>query len=630
MRNPVDVICLALATVFTLGFSILVDGALDTTFDTDGMVLTTVVATGSANGVAIQPDGKIVSVGSVKGAGGGQGFGVVRYNSDGSLDTGFDTDGKLVTQFEANARAEATCVALQSDGKIVVAGFAYVGAKYIWAVARYNTDGSLDTGFDTDGKVTIELNLADDRAYAVAIQADGKIVVTGYSQNGTDHELAVVRYNSNGSMDNSFDTDGMVTTAVGSASAGQSIAIQGDGKIVVGGYGTVANNDFLVVRYNSNGTLDTGFDADGIVTTPIGSGADYGAAVGIQADGKIVLAGYTYTTTRYQFALARYSSTGALDAGFDTDGKVTTSISASDSDYVYAMALQLDGKIVVGGLSENGWDTGVFALARYNSNGTLDTGFDGDGKLTTSFGGLRETVKAIAIQSDGKIVAAGEQYNVGYKYALARYTGSSGPLPVEIVSFEARLSSMDAVLHWTTASETNNYGFEIERASMSNDQSAPPKADAPLAQMNNWSKIGFVEGTGNSNAPREYSFADKNLGSGVYSYRLKQIDRNGSFKYTESIAVEILVPRELMLSQNYPNPFNPSTTIEFSVPEDGRVSLGIFDALGREVATLVNGPMKAGVLHQATFDASKYSSGIYFARLQSGEKMQFKKLLLLK
>jgi hypothetical protein len=146
-----------------------------------------------------------------------------------------------------------------------------------------------------------------------------------------------------------------------------------------------------------------------------------------------------------------------------------------------------------------------------------------------------------------------------------------------------------------------------------------------------WSKASFVSGSGTSNFPKYYSFTDNNLRPGRYAYRIKQIDQDGTFKYSESVEVEVgLVPKMLTLSQNYPNPFNPMTTIEFTLAEDSKVSLKVFDILGREVATLMIGELKAGVLHQQTFDVSKLSSGMYIYRLQTGNKSLAKKLMVLK
>jgi hypothetical protein len=203
-------------------------------------------------------------------------------------------------------------------------------------------------------------------------------------------------------------------------------------------------------------------------------------------------------------------------------------------------------------------------------------------------------------------------------------------LPVELVSFIASVDHLNSILRWETATEINNFGFEIERRII---------GDKDLASTNNgnttktlvWSKASFVSGSGTSNSPKNYSFTDRNLHPGRYAYRIKQIDQDGTFKYSQSVEVEVgLVPKVLTLSQNYPNPFNPMTTIEFTLAEDSKVSLKVFDMLGREVAMLMSRELKAGVLHQETFDVSKLSSGMYIYRLQTGNKSLVKKLMVLK
>ncbi|HTR80189.1 MAG TPA: LamG-like jellyroll fold domain-containing protein [Bacteroidota bacterium] len=193
--------------------------------------------------------------------------------------------------------------------------------------------------------------------------------------------------------------------------------------------------------------------------------------------------------------------------------------------------------------------------------------------------------------------------------------GTDNVLPAELVSFTATVDRMGVGLNWKTATEVNNAQFDIERQS-----SASPE----------WAKIGSVAGTGTSNAPHSYSFTDNAGAAGTYSYRLKQIDRNGAFIYSQVVEATIAVPRVLSLSQNYPNPFNPATTIEFTVPSDGRAVLKVYNTLGQEAATLFDGVAVAGQYHLATFDASRLASGIYFSRLEFGGKMLVKKMLLLK
>jgi hypothetical protein len=192
---------------------------------------------------------------------------------------------------------------------------------------------------------------------------------------------------------------------------------------------------------------------------------------------------------------------------------------------------------------------------------------------------------------------------------------------VELASFTASSNHLNAELKWTTATEVNNEGFEIERRQIGNSN----------FEIRNWSKIGFVSGSGTASSPHEYSFTDRNLTAGRYAYRISQVDRNGSSKYLSVAEVEVgFAPRVFSLGQNYPNPFNPSTTIEFTIPTDGWAVLKVYDVIGREVATLVDGDLKAGVYQQAVFDASRFASGVYFARLQFGGKQQLRKMALMK
>ena len=202
---------------------------------------------------------------------------------------------------------------------------------------------------------------------------------------------------------------------------------------------------------------------------------------------------------------------------------------------------------------------------------------------------------------------------------------SNGALPVELVGFSASARGSSVTLNWNTATEVNNYGFEVERRTT---PVSPPLQGGDV--RGGWIKTGFVEGSGTTNTPRAYFFIDKNTSAEKHAYRLKQIDRNGAFVYSHEVDVETTGPRVFVLKQNYPNPFNPTTTIEFTLPEDGRTTLRIFDVLGREVSTLVDGLAKGETVQRVTFDASDYSSGIYFSRLEFGGRQLTKRLLLTK
>ena len=422
-----------LYVLLTIPFlSIAQSGSLDPSFDSDGIVTTPIGSSDAfSRSIAIQTDGKIVVAG-YSDNGSQDVFSITRYNTNGSLDSTFDGDGIVNTPIGTSGN-RAHAIAIQPDGKIIAAGYASIsGTSNDFALARYNTNGSLDTTFDLDGKVTTAFGPStNDRAFSIALQSGGEIVVAGYNTNSTttQRDFAVTRYNSNGSLDTSFDNDGMVSLSLAPGmDECRTVMIQTDGKIVVAGFSfDFSTRVFAVVRFNTNGSLDNSFDNDGIVTTSIGSNDDAGYAAALQSDGKIVVTGYNHGTT-YDFAVIRYNTNGSLDSTFDTDGIVTTSIGIA-ADVPYALAIQNDGKILAAGQIEN--PLSDFAIVRYNPDGSLDNSFDSDGKVTTNIGSSisDDIIQTIALQSDGKIVVAGQTSDgTIYDFALARYysNGSTG------------------------------------------------------------------------------------------------------------------------------------------------------------------------------------------------------------
>ncbi len=406
--------------------SMLTAGALDTTFDTDGIVTTSITSGGDiATGVAVQADGRIVAVGNAYALSNTDAdFTVTRYLSNGSLDTSFGTAG-IVTTSIGSGFDEAFDVAIQGDGKIVVAGRTNSSGTYQFAVARYNVNGSLDTSFDGDGIATTSVGGIQDIGTSLALSADGKIVVAGWSLNGSNQDFALVRFNSDGSLDSTLDGDGKVTSDFGSSESASDVEIQADGRIVLAGFGGVG---FLLARYNPDGTLDSTFDGDGVAQTAseiFGGAAD---AIEIQADGKIVAAGATFNGVDSDFAVARYNVDGTLDPSFGGDGVVVTG-GLGPNETASAVAIQDDGRIVVGGVfrdasSGNEQD---FMLVRYDSNGSLDPTFDGDGQVFTTISIQPDFLRDIAIQADGKIVAVGgDGTSTGDNYVV-RYEGDFVP-----------------------------------------------------------------------------------------------------------------------------------------------------------------------------------------------------------
>ena len=454
-------------------------GSLDATFGTAGTV-TTDIGSGAtrAKAVALQSDGKIVAAGWAIGS--GADFALARYNADGTLDdtfgevvSGSTRSGKAITSF-SSGNDQAYAVAVQSDGKIVVAGYATISATgQDFALARYNANGTLDTSFSGDGKVTtaIASGSGSDEASAVAVQSDGKIVAAGRS--GADFALA--RYNADGTLDDTFGTvvsgstrSGKQTTDFASGlDVAYAVAVQSDGKIVAAGKSAAL---FGLARYNANGVLDTSFSSDGKVTTDIASGGtDIAYAMEVQSNGKLVLAGQGGG----DFGLARYNADGTLDDTFGEvvsantrSGKVTTDF-ASGTDQAYAVTVQSNGKIVAagyGGLTATSRD---FALARYNANGTLDTGFGTGGKVTTAIasGAVIDEARGVAVQSDGKIVLAGHSDN---DFALARYQNTLLG-PTDLFALAAESSTDGNTFSALTLSPAFDAATTGYRATVGND-----------------------------------------------------------------------------------------------------------------------------------------------------------------
>ena len=390
---------------------------LDVSFGTGGKVTTTIGDQDFITSIAIQSDGKIVAAGVAKIAN-VQKFALVRYNTDGSFDNTFGTGGIVTTSIPGSGADGAGAVAIQGDGKILAAGFTF-NTTMDFALIRYNTNGTLDNTFSSDGIVTTPIGAGNEGPSAMAIQADGKIILAG-SASGTVSSFGLARYNTDGSLDNTFDTDGILTTAFGTTASGiGAIALQTDGKIVAAGNGGTGGHNHAMARYNTDGSLDNTFDTDGKLTSAVGS--DKGVA--LQSDGKIVV---TVVAPNNVFGLVRYTTAGTLDNTFGAAGIVTTPMDGDAEPKT--LVLQPDGKIIVAGSSYTGTSFGDFALARYLTNGSLDNTFGNGGKLYTDMGTGTNGIFSIALQADGKIVAGGIfNASATSDFALARYDTQAGP-----------------------------------------------------------------------------------------------------------------------------------------------------------------------------------------------------------
>lgn len=392
-------------------------GILDAAFGTGGVVITTVdLSSDRASALAVQSDGKIVAAG-FSNNGTNRRFALVRYLADGSPDSAFGMNGIVTTDVSYPGDENATAVKIDSSGRIVAAGYANNGGTgYDFVIARYGTDGNLDNTFGTNGIVTTDVGLSSsDRIYSLAIDSNGKIVVAGYA----DIAAVVARYNTNGTLDYTFGTNGITTTAPASGIPYFiALAIQPDGKIVAAG--STVNNDFTAMRFNADGTPDHTFGTNGAATIDIASGIDSATALALQSDGRIVVAGRTVDVINGISSVAhiRFSSNGALDSTFGTNGITVTAI-----DTVSAIAVQSDGKIVSAGSTYNAFTGNDFVVTRFNTDGSLDSTFGLNGIVTADSGSSTDVLFSIAIQADNKIVAAGYTFNGGTwdDFAIVRY-----------------------------------------------------------------------------------------------------------------------------------------------------------------------------------------------------------------
>jgi uncharacterized delta-60 repeat protein len=414
------------------------NGDLDATFGNGGKILTDFsAANDNGRAVVVQPDGKIIVAGQ---SGTYPLFhsALARYNADGSLDQSFGVGGRVVAPLDSGGDS-LTAVVLQPDGKIVAAGtLIHNNAAVGCLAARFNSDGSLDQTFGNGGSVIFDFGDVGAEANAVVLQPDGKIIVVGTSgaSYGELTDFALARFNSNGSFDQNYGSSGMLKTHfTGEFNTGTkafSAVLQPDGKLVVAGAykNEAVAREFALARYNTDGNLDATFGSGGKVTTVLGSADAFAFAVKIQPDGKIVLAGYFLAGHRnHDFAVARYNSDGSLDTTFGSGGYVINDLFGTTDDIAYSLAIQTDGKLIVGGRTGQ-YPNFKFGLARYNPNGSFDQTFGSAGKVNTAFSTVSSQSYGIALQTDGKIIIAGYAItgssgaDFNNDFALARYTAA--------------------------------------------------------------------------------------------------------------------------------------------------------------------------------------------------------------
>jgi uncharacterized delta-60 repeat protein len=417
-------------------------GGLDNTFGTNGIVVTDLgFDVERSDGMTIQNDGKILLVGRADN-GTNNDLILVRYNSDGTLDASFDGDGIASVDFAGEEQGDA--VAVLPDGKIIVAGYRNESPNRNFFIFKFNSDGTVDMTFGTNGRVDIDFGATNDFVNNILVTPAGKIIVTGNSTNGSDTDFAVARVNADGTNDNTFGVLGKVTFDILPSDFCSSSVLQPDGKIVLFGNISLAGDiDFATIRCNEDGSLDNSFGVSGVKVTDFNGGTDRGYSVLLQPDGKIVAVGLANQgSTNADLGVVRYNPDGTLDGTFGVGGMISEVIGTGDYENDTYSVLQSDGKFVVAGTSTNSGFGDDITLVRLNSNGSLDNTFGSNGVVTTDIGTESNVTKSIALQADGKVLVGGHAFPDGTNsgdLVVCRYLSG---LELGILDFSVEENSM--------------------------------------------------------------------------------------------------------------------------------------------------------------------------------------------
>ena len=557
-------------------------GTLDNSFGIAGKVV--MEDFGYVYATALQTDGKIVIGGTTPYS---AGLLVSRLNSTGSLDFSFGLGGKAYTVFpQQYYDDQVRALAIQTDGKIIATGA--IGKddpnypqnyNYNILLVRYNTDGTTDTTFGDKGIIIDDFGSEKDYAFDVALQEDGKIVIAGMNF----PNFFIARYLPDGKPDLTFGNLGIVKILSGSYA--NSVVIQPDGKIVAGGVNNLGLGDlFMLARYNSDGVPDSSFGKSGIVKTDFAPGGEIINSVTMQPDGKIVAAGISNGLGSSQVAVARYLSNGNLDSTFNDDGKVSTSINGYYSSGNKVLVTD-DNKIVVAGSASD------FLTIRYNKDGSLNENFGIGGIVITNFGEPTGGNDAM-LQPDGKIVVVGTKGS--YSLAVARYNGNEDPGPI--------ITKLKKWLHHHGITWDDKPGNNISYYSV--QRSTDGAAFKEIARILH-----------NSNTAN-YNFEDPAPLNGDNHYRLSAVSTDGSSVNSNIVLVE----NNNAAIKIYPNPAKNNLVIE-GLASTGNTKLRITDLYGNIV-------LKAtATANTHTCNIASLKAGTYIISIETGNEIITRKFI---
>ena len=581
--------------------------------------------------IAVHSDGRVLVAAYKKND---EWFTLVRYLTDGTLDLNFGNNGIAQLRYDADDNATAYAIKILSDNTILAAGNTYNEAtgSYDMAMVKLDENGDPITTFGPNGNgwVVTPVGSSYDQAQSLAVQADGKIVLAGFGNMGANNnDFAVARYSSNGILETGVGAfgsgTGKVTTHINADDRAMSVAIQVDGKIVVGGTSNynITGSNFAIVRYNTDGTLDASpgsFGTGGIVDLDLANGGagstDEGYSLALQSDGKIVVTGSSkaVSAANNDVATIRLTTSGTLDVNFNPTGAIVGRASSftaagialvnnhattNTNDAARSVALQSNGKIVVGGDSDGSTPSYAFLLVRYNSDGTLDNTFDGssngNGKIAYEITSGNELGNAITLYNN-RIYITGSTVSGNRETLLAAVENDGSPLPLVLSQFYAQKQTNKVVLQWATSSEEGVKQFVIERSSDGKTYKA----------------IGTVAATGNTTLTQKYSYADNSPFMGINNYyRLLMQDADGNFKYSKMLIIKFdgLLTTELKV-----NPSVVKDILQVQLPDGmkGNIGLQIINMNGRVIRR--SNIASDGNALNTTVDVSSLVKGVYILK----------------
>jgi uncharacterized delta-60 repeat protein len=586
-------------------FSISQDGKIDSSFGVNGKA-TFAFSNSSASfaqATAIQKDGKIVIVGyynySLS-----TNFCVKRLLSNGAPDFTFGDSGLVVTHFSTGRGSYAISVEIQNDGKLLVGGSAFRDDNDLsFALVRYNTNGSLDTSFGNNGQILTFVNYGRNEGILdLVVLNDNRIIaVGGFDLFGPS---AIIAYKSNGQVDSSFGNNG-VSGLTGGATSTYAVKPSSDGGFITlrgSDDGGTQNMDFCVEKYKSTGRLDSTFGKNGRTSIDFYNNQDKPACLGILPDNSIIVVGRVSAVsgqflTNWKTGIVKLKPNGIVDSSFGTNGRITHYLQSASTTYLSATAVnfQKDGKILI----TTQYDFKNYSISRLDLNGSLDSTFGTKGTLIVNIGLTTdsETFNNSALQTDNKLIVVGNNNKLANVYRISLFDEI---LPLRLISFYANHNGKTNLITWSTSEEINTDHFILEKSNNSMD----------------FTTLGTIKALNNGKPKNDYSFTDQQPLKSINYYRLKMIDKDGKVSLSATRNVNNSNSFDATL---YPNPVHQNLTLSFNTEKEMSVQVEIVNAEGKQVMKqYVQIPYGTSI---KILNVAALSSGSYFVRI-TGQNIQ--------